>query len=124
MARERQRVFKESLAPKKLNKKVDESKSLQEGTRHQFLGLMVGRDAYAPTEVGTMTVEELIEELQTHDMSMKVVFVNDGGYTYGGIGYSDVKEFTYEDEDDEEDIEESKEKGHAKFKPNHNPFKK
>jgi len=121
MAREKQRIFKESLSPKLPNKKVNESaSSLEEGKKHQFLGLMVGRDAYAPTEVGTMTVEELIEELQTYDMSLKVVFVNDGGYTYGGISSSDIREFSYEDDDDE-DIEESKEKGHMKFKPERKP---
>ena len=125
MARERQRVFKESLAPKKLNKKVNESAStLKEGKRHQFLGLMVGRDAYAPTEVGTMTVEELIDELQTYDMSLKVVFVNDGGYTYGGISSYDIKEITYEDDEDDDDIDESKEKGHMKFKQGKNPLVK
>lgn len=116
MAREKQRVFKESLAPKIPNKKVNESTSnLKEGKRHQFLGLNVGRDAYAPTDLGgTMTVEELIEELQTHDMSLKVVFVNDGGYTYGSVSRHNLKEFTYEDEED--DVYESKEKGHMKFK--------
>lgn len=121
MARERQRVFKESLAPKKL---VKEAK-LDEVKKTKFLALQVTRDAYAPTEVGgTFTVEELIDELQTYDMSLPVVFSNDGGYTYGAIDSSTLREITYKESEPEDDIDESKEKGHAKFKPNHNPLKK
>ena len=120
MSRERIRVFKESLAPKKL---VKESK-LEEVKKTRFLALVVTRDAYAPTEVGgTMTVEELIDALQEFDMSLPVVFSNDGGYTYGAVDNSSLKEFTYK-EDEDEDMDESKEKGHAKFKVGHELKKK
>lgn len=126
MAREKQRVFKESLAPKKL---VKESK-LEEGKKIKFLVLNVGRDAYGPTDVGgTMTVEELIEALQQWDMSLPVVFGNDyqgryGWYTYGAVTEDCLMEENYQEDDEDEDIDESKEKGHAKFKQGKNPLAK
>lgn len=119
MARERQRVFKESLAPKKL---VKEAK-LDEVKKTKFLALQVTRDAYAPIEVGgTFTVEELIEALQEFDMSLPVVFSNDGGYTYGALDSSTLREITYKESEPEDDIDESKEKGHMKFKPERKPL--
>ena len=67
-----------------------------------------GRDAYAPHQIGkdsTMTVGELIDELNGWDSDLPVFFSHDNGYTYGGVSY-DIFE---EAEDDEWEEDESNE---------------
>lgn len=39
----------------------------------------------------TLTIGELIDALSLYPKDTKVVFSNDGGYTYGDIGYCDVE---------------------------------
>ena len=46
------------------------------------------RTGYHPNQVGrTMTVGELISELENYDEEAPVFFRNDDGYTYGPISY-------------------------------------
>ena len=126
---DRKKVFAESLAPKKPNaKKVAESKAINEGMYKKYLILNTHSDAYEPSDIrSTMTVGQLIEELKTHDMNMPVLYGNNeaahGWKSYGKLRLSDVDEYESEDEEDEE-VYESKDRGHAKFKPNKCPFKK
>ncbi len=57
------------------------------------------RTGYSPRQVGwTMTVGELIKELELFDEEEKVYFSNDNGYTYGHIREEDIYE-TEEEED-------------------------
>ena len=60
------------------------------------------REAYGISDViaRTMTVRELIEQLEQFDDDTPVVLSHDNGYTYGGIHYDDF---------DEVDINESEE---------------
>jgi len=130
MARERQRVFKESLTPKKLNKKVNESvttiKEVKTNVNDPYVVLVTCRDGYSPEQCGpTVTVGELIDILQEYDMDFKVYFGNDyqgrygGFYTYGAIDSDTVREAWYHEG---EEVDESKEKGHMKFKPERKPL--
>lgn len=50
----------------------------------------------------SMTVSELIEELRWLPGDCKVVFRNDGGYTYGYIENRDVDSVYYEPEPEED----------------------
>lgn len=45
------------------------------------------RKGYNPSQVDqyAFTVEELIEYLKSFDKNSKVLFRNDGGYTYGAV---------------------------------------
>lgn len=44
------------------------------------------KEVYSPEQIHeTMTVKELIEQLQQYDGNMCVVLSFDNGYTYGGI---------------------------------------
>lgn len=120
MAREKQRVFNESLTPKKL---IKENK-LTEGKRTTYLVLNVHRDEYSPDEIEyTLTVEELIDALQSYAMDTKVLFGNDRRsshwYTYGSIKENDLKEYVYESEEDDDYLDESKEQGRARFSTRH-----
>ena len=56
------------------------------------------RDAYSKNEVRTITVKELIQELEQFDEDAKVVLSHDNGYTYGGISRNSIEE-DYEDEE-------------------------
>lgn len=63
--------------------------------------------------IGTMTVGELISELQNYDEDAPIMLNNDNGYTYGKITRSsffedeiEVDEDDDEEEDDEDDDEE------------------
>ena len=56
------------------------------------------RDAYSKNEVRTITVKELIQELEQYDEDAKVVLSHDNGYTYGGVS-------SYSNEDDYDDVE-------------------
>lgn len=68
-----------------------------------YVRLEVSRTAYSPDQIKrTMTVGELIEELQQYDEDAPVMFSNDNGYTFGSINYGDIMEDEYEDECEEE----------------------
>lgn len=56
-------------------------------------------NGYSTKQCGsTLTVKELIEILKDLDKDSPVYFSNDGGYTYGKIGYEDIFESEQEDE--------------------------
>ena len=52
----------------------------------------------------SMTVTELIEELRYLPGDCKVVFKNDGGYTYGYIRDRDIDSEYWEPEEEDEDV--------------------
>ena len=57
------------------------------------------RNGYGVDQCGkTLTVRELIEELEGYDGALPVYLNNDNGYTFGNIILSDI----YEDEADDE----------------------
>lgn len=61
------------------------------------------RNGYTPNQCGTtMTVGELIEQLQDYDEDTPVYINNDEGYTYGNITWSSFEENDDEFSDDEE----------------------
>lgn len=60
----------------------------------------VHRSGYAPSQIRhTMTIGELIAELEQYDPESKIYTSHDDGYTYGGISWCD---FTEREEADEE----------------------
>lgn len=64
------------------------------------------REGYAIDQIDeTMTVGELINQLQQYDENMLVMLNNDNGYTYGSITWSSF-EVEEEDDDDFEDEDE------------------
>lgn len=66
------------------------------------------RTAYAPSQIKrTLTVGDLISQLEQYDDDTPVVYSNDNGYTYGQLYFDDVHE--YYDEDEEEEDEEDEE---------------
>ena len=57
------------------------------------------RTGYSPVQIQhTMTVGELIAALGEFDEDIPVFLKHDGGYTYGGISWSDLEEVGDEDE--------------------------
>lgn len=64
------------------------------------------RTDYSATEAAkhTISVGELIRELENFDEDEKIVFCNDNGYTYGSISGRLIVEVDDEEEKDEEDI--------------------
>lgn len=66
----------------------------------KFLAINGNRDGYGPDQCGrTLTVRDLIEELQQFDDDLPIYLVNDGGYTYGAVT-SPFEEVYGDDEDD------------------------
>ena len=67
--------------------------------------LNTNRSYYDIKEVieNSITVEELINELQNYPSDMKIVFRNDNGYTYGHITERSLGEETVVNETEEED---------------------
>lgn len=62
------------------------------------------RDGYAPEQVlnQTITVRQLIQYLEGCDPEAAVMYRNDNGYTYGGIGGCLIAQRGYAGDDDEE----------------------
>ena len=64
------------------------------------------RNGYSPEQCGrTLTVKELIAELEIYDGDTPVYLKNDNGYTYGSISENDLNEDDLEEDDDDEDEE-------------------
>ena len=62
------------------------------------------REGYSPDQCGnTMTVAELIEELEQYEGDEKIYFSHDNGYTYGALKSYRI---SYEEPEDEEDEDE------------------
>ena len=72
-----------------------------------IITLRTNRSYYGIKEAAddSITVEELIDELRHLPGDSKVVFSNDGGYTYGFVGSSIINSVDYEPEEEEEDLE-------------------
>ena len=71
-----------------------------------YVIMETARTGYAPSQLGsTLTVGELIEELEQYDDDMPIIFSNDNGYTYGEIDLNTVRRYTDYDDEDEEDEE-------------------
>ncbi len=50
------------------------------------------RNGYSPEQCGrTLTIRELINELEQYDSDMPIYLKNDNGYTYGSIKEDDIK---------------------------------
>ncbi len=62
------------------------------------------REAYSIGGVmrRTMTVRELIEQLEQFDDDTPVILSHDNGYTYGGIHYYDIEEIDADEPDGQE----------------------
>ena len=59
------------------------------------------RTGYTPAQCGySLTVKQLIQELEEHDEDALVYFSNDNGYTYGAIHSDSIHESTYAEEED------------------------
>ena len=68
------------------------------------------RDGYSVDQVyETMTVGDLIYELENYSEDTPVYISNDRGYTYGGISEDDLSLKYVEEEEDEEDEEDEDE---------------
>ena len=62
------------------------------------------RNGYSPDQCGsTLTVGELIRELECFDPDDKIYLSHDNGYTYGSITANDLNEQEDMDEDLDED---------------------
>ena len=77
----------------------------------KIVTLLTSRDEYdiRRASESSMTVRELIDELENYPSNAKVVFSNDRGYTYGYITTSkiDMEEVeTFEEEEERERREE------------------
>jgi hypothetical protein len=73
------------------------------GNRVEVVLLRTNRSYYSKEECAndTITVGELISELQYYDSDAPIMFSNDGGYTYGYISERSIKNSSYiEGEDD------------------------
>ena len=59
-----------------------------------IVAFYTGRETYSAKEsaMHSMTIRELINELEQYDDDAKVVFANDNGYTYGKITYRSIAE--------------------------------
>lgn len=65
------------------------------------LFIEANRSGYKPEQCGkTLTVAELIQELQGYDEDAKVYLSNDGGYTYGSLNTFGISE-DWGDEEEE-----------------------
>lgn len=68
------------------------------------------RDGYSVDQVyETMTVSDLIYELENYPEDTPVYISNDRGYTYGGISEDDLSLKYVEEEEEEEDKEDEDE---------------
>lgn len=64
--------------------------------------LDVGRDGYSVDQIArTLTAAEVISELDYAYSDSKIVFRHDGGYTYGYVNDSVIKEVAYEQEEED-----------------------
>lgn len=62
------------------------------------------RKGYSPDQVPyTMTVGQLIGYLSDYEDDTPVYISNDRGYTYGGIGWEDIREIEEDDEEEEDE---------------------
>ena len=76
------------------------------------------RDGYSVDQVyETMTVGDLIYELENYPEDTPVYISNDRGYTYGGISEDDLSLKYVEEEEEEEEEEEDEDSFEESKKP-------
>ena len=76
------------------------------------------RDGYSVDQVyETMTVSDLIYELENYPEDTPVYISNDRGYTYGGISEDDLSLKYVEEEEEEEEEEEDEDSFEESKKP-------
>ena len=76
------------------------------------------RDGYSVDQVyETMTVGDLIYELENYPEDTPVYISNDRGYTYGGISEDDLSLKYVEEEEEEEEEEEDEDSFEESNKP-------
>jgi hypothetical protein len=81
----------------------------QKGTNTMLI-INAKRNGYSPEQCGkTMTVGELIRELECFDSEAPIYLSHDNGYTYGSITVHDMEE--REEETEDEDFDESEDQG-------------
>lgn len=62
------------------------------------------RQYYGTDQIrSTMTVGDLINLLSDYDEDTPIAISNDNGYTYGRIGWDDIREEEIEEEEEEEE---------------------
>ena len=58
------------------------------------------RDGYTPGQCGsTMTIGELIDELEYYNRDLPVYLSHDNGYTYGALSEELIRERKFDNED-------------------------
>ena len=92
------------------NVPITESSKLKESEDEFFVIIDAQRNAYSADKAAdsSMTVRELISELNQFDDNAKVILSHDNGYTYGSISAHDITEEAA-DLDESEKLEESDE---------------
>jgi hypothetical protein len=91
--------------PNRLGVSTDE----QKGTNTMLI-INAKRNGYSPEQCGkTLTVGELIRELECFDSEAPIYFCHDNGYTYGSVTTNDFEEREVETED--ESMDETEEQG-------------
>ena len=67
----------------------------------RYLRIEAEREGYAPPQIaGTMTVGDLIDYLQDFPEDLPVILSHDGGYTFGGVYYSTIRDDDYDESDE------------------------
>lgn len=66
-----------------------------------YLKIETSRDGYSVGQVGhTVTVGDLIYELENYDEDTPIYLSFDNGYTYGGIYLSEITECNFDEDED------------------------
>lgn len=72
----------------------------------QIVLIEAKREGYGTDQIRrTLTVGELINLLSDYDEDTPIAISNDNGYTYGSIGWDDIREEEIENEEEEEEEE-------------------
>ena len=84
------------------------------------------RDGYSVDQVyETMTVGDLIYELENYSEDTPVYISNDRGYTYGGISEDDLSlKYVEEEEEEEEEEEDEEDEDEDSFEESKKPSKR
>jgi hypothetical protein len=93
-----------------LTNKLGINTDKQEKGVNSMLIINAKRNGYSPEQCGrTLTVGELIRELECFDPNEKIYLSHDNGYTYGSVTENDLDE--REEETEDEDLDESEDQG-------------
>ena len=71
---------------------------------NKYIVLKTQRTGYSADQCGhTLTIKELIKELEQYDEDLNVYYSNDNGYTYGEIREDYIEEEEEEEEEADDD---------------------